>query len=180
MAYADLDALVAAEYDGFADIAPCYPPGDFRFGIAVPPLPFDAPAFAGLTNASAPQTLAGVPAWALRVVETQDASRAWVVTAGDAAAIREIPVPPYDPAAWSRAVWQATQNRTPGSAARRASGMGASHSSQWVRLSPWGSSLRARAMASSMLSSICSCTAPSLVQPPAMSHLLRYLVYRYS
>ncbi len=102
--WSDLDALVAAEYDGFADIAPCYPPGDFRFGVAVPPLPFDAPAFAGLTNASAPQTLAGVPAWALRVVETQDASRAWVVTAGDAA-VREIPVPSYDPAAWSRAAY---------------------------------------------------------------------------
>src|SRR6185312_4881797 len=33
----------------------------------------------------------------------------------------------------SRSCWQATHKRTPGTAARRAAGIGASHSSQWVR-----------------------------------------------
>jgi hypothetical protein len=56
----------------------------------------------------------------------------------------------------------------PGRAARRRSGMGASQSSQWVRLSPWARRARARFTASSTLASICSWIAPSLYQPPAM------------
>lgn len=98
----DFDARVAAEYEALANDAPCYPPGDFHFGVAVPPLPFDASAFADMTNSSAPQTLAGVPAWMLVVQETQDVSRVWNVVGGDVGIVREIPVPPYDPMAWSQ------------------------------------------------------------------------------
>ena len=65
--------------------------------------------------------------------------------------------------------WQATHSRTPGTALRRASGMGASHSSQWVRPGPWRSWLRARLIASSTVASIWSWTAPSPAQPVAMA-----------
>jgi hypothetical protein len=101
MSWNAFDALVAAEYDALADDAPCYPPGFFRFGVAVPPLPFDASAFADMTQVFAPQTLAGVPAWTLVVHETQDVSRVWHVAVGDAG-IRDIAVPAYDPLAWSQ------------------------------------------------------------------------------
>src|SRR5688572_9394413 len=46
--------------------------------------------------------------------------------------------------------------------------MGASHSSQWVRLCPCGNWLRARLMPSFTVASIWSCTAPSPAQPVAI------------
>jgi len=50
--------------------------------------------------------------------------------------------------------------------------MGSPHSSQNLWLSPPGSSLRARATASSIVLSICCCTASSFAQPDAMMYLL--------
>src|SRR5690554_6872922 len=50
--------------------------------------------------------------------------------------------------------------------------MAAPHSSQWVRLSPLGRLALARSRASSTVLSICSCTAPSFDQPPAISAFL--------
>ncbi|MGI6494561.1 MAG: hypothetical protein ACOX5G_00435 [Kiritimatiellia bacterium] len=102
--WADFDALVAAEYGALSASAPCYPPGGIRFGISHPPVSFDPAAFAALTNASPPRTLAGVPAWPLRIVETQSASRVWIATAGGLP-VRTSAVPAYDPEAWSRAAY---------------------------------------------------------------------------
>ena len=68
----------------------------------------------------------------------------------------------------SSAFWHSIQSRTPGSARRRASGMGAPHSSQCDRLSPFGSLLRALATSSSIESAIWSLTALSPAQPTAI------------
>ena len=57
---------------------------------------------------------------------------------------------------FSWADWQSIQSRTPGIALRRASGIGAPHSSHFVALSPTVSWLRARSISSSTLASICS------------------------
>lgn len=65
--------------------------------------------------------------------------------------------------------WQDMHNRTPGTALRRASGIGSPHDSHSSRLSPWGSSPRARATASSMVLLICSFTASSFAQPDAIT-----------
>ena len=100
----DFDACVASEYENLSASAPCYPPAEFRFGISHPPVSFDSAAFAALTNATPPRTLAGVPAWSLRIVETQGASRVWIATA-DGLPVRTNAVPTYDPEAWSRAAY---------------------------------------------------------------------------
>ena len=68
----DFDELVAQQYGELSESAPCYPPAEIVFGISLPPLSFDSGAFAALTNATAPQTLAGVPAWRLRINEAID------------------------------------------------------------------------------------------------------------
>ena len=100
----DLDAFIAAGYDALALSAPLYPPAEIHFNIALPPLSFAPAAFAALTNAVAPQTLVGVPAWPLRIIETQDASRVWV-TYADGLPLHVTDVPAYDPSAWSRAAY---------------------------------------------------------------------------
>ncbi len=100
----DFDALVASEYDALSVSAPCYPPAGIRFGISYPPVSFDSAAFAALTNATPPRTLAGVPAWSLRIVETQGASRVWIAYA-DGLPVRTNDVPYYDPEAWSRTAY---------------------------------------------------------------------------
>ncbi len=41
----DLEALITAEYDALAVSAPCFPPAELRFNIALPPLTFDPTAF---------------------------------------------------------------------------------------------------------------------------------------
>src|SRR5690606_8925596 len=68
--------------------------------------------------------------------------------------------------------WQATHRRTPGKAIRRASGIGSSHSSQWLAPGPVGKRLRARLIASSTVASIWSCTALSPAHPVAMEGIL--------
>src|SRR5690606_21291738 len=68
-----------------------------------------------------------------------------------------------------RACWQSTHRRTPGTALRRASGIGVSHSSQLLRPGPRESWLRTRSIASLTVASIWSWTAPSPAQPVAMS-----------
>ena len=74
----------------------------------------------------------------------------------------------------SRRDWQSMQSFTPGTARRRASGIGSSHSAQWARLSPEGRVLACiRLISSSIEASICSFTAPSRVHPPAMRSILR-------
>src|SRR5690606_11277851 len=61
--------------------------------------------------------------------------------------------------------------RTPGTALRRASGMGSPHSSQSARPGPVPRRLRARSIASFTVASILSCTAPSPAQPVAIAVL---------
>lgn len=100
----DFDTLVASEYGAITASAPCYPPAEVRFAISHPPVSFDSAAFADLTNATPPRTLAGVPAWTLSVIETQSASRVWIVFA-DGLPMRTNAVPAYDPGAWSRAAY---------------------------------------------------------------------------
>jgi hypothetical protein len=68
----------------------------------------------------------------------------------------------------SSADWHGTQVRAPGSARRRASGISSPHRAQWVSPSPASILARASRTASVTVSSICSCTAPSRVQPPAI------------
>src|SRR5581483_3999670 len=70
------------------------------------------------------------------------------------------------------ALWRSMHSRTPGTALRRASGMGAPHSAQTLSPGPLPRLLRARAIASATVASICSCTAPSLAQPVAMTVML--------
>jgi hypothetical protein len=72
------------------------------------------------------------------------------------------------PACASAADWQGRHRRTPGRAVRRGSGIASPHSAHSLRLSPAGSWLRARSMASFTVASICSWTAPSCAQPVAM------------
>lgn len=100
----DFDTFVASEYGALSVSAPCYPPAEIQFGISHPPVSFDSAAFPALTNATPPRTLAGVPAWSLRIVETQDAFRVWIAYA-DGLPVRTNDVPTYDPEAWSRTAY---------------------------------------------------------------------------
>ena len=78
------DAVVQSRYAAVGSEAPLYPPSRLSFMLCEAPRPFDPDGFAGLTNTVSPHMLQGnIPAWGLRVVETQLTCRAWVVYAGN-------------------------------------------------------------------------------------------------
>ena len=99
--WAAFDVAVETRYASVGGEAPLYPPSRLSFMLCEAPRPFDPDGFAGLTNNVPPTLLAdGTPAWRLRVVETQLASRAWVVFAGHRA-VRTNAVPAtFDATQW--------------------------------------------------------------------------------
>ncbi len=100
----DYNTLVESRYEALVETAFVYPPDECQFGAFLPACSFDPTAFPELTNTAPPQTLAGVPAWTLRVIETQDAARIWRTFAAGIS-IHTNAVPAYDPAAWARTVY---------------------------------------------------------------------------
>ncbi|MFO7534146.1 MAG: hypothetical protein R6X19_00420 [Kiritimatiellia bacterium] len=102
--WAAFDTFVESRYEALAETALVFPPDETaRFGASLSFCSFDSAAFPELTN-TPPQTLAGVPAWTLRVIETQDAARIWRTLAAGIS-IHTNAVPAYDPAAWARTVY---------------------------------------------------------------------------
>ncbi len=97
-------AYVESQYDELTGSACLYPPSEARFTLSSPPLAFDSTAFAELTNSVAPRTLAGVPSWTMRVVETQVVTRVWVAHV-EGLPVRTNAVPAYDPESWSRSAY---------------------------------------------------------------------------
>lgn len=100
----DYNTLVESRYETLDETAFVYPPDDGRFGASLPACSFDPAAFTELTNTASPQSLAGVPAWALRVVETQEASRVFL-TFASGTPVHTNSVPAYDTEAWSSSVY---------------------------------------------------------------------------
>lgn len=99
----DFNTLVESRFEAHDEVACLYPPVESRFGVTFPICSFEPSAFPELTN-TPPQTLAGVPAWPLRVVETQEASRVFL-TFANGSPLHTNAVPAYDTEAWSRAVY---------------------------------------------------------------------------
>ncbi len=98
-----LGSFVTTQFDQLTAIAPLYPPGIARYGIACPPLFFDATALHTVTNTT-PTTIFGVPAWTLRICETETTSRLRVAISGNTP-LYYFPVPYYEPQAWTRHVY---------------------------------------------------------------------------
>ena len=99
----DFNALVESRFEALDETACLFPPDEGRFGVSFPICSFEPTAFPELTN-SPSQTLAGVPGWTLRVVETQEASRVFL-TFANGTPLHANAVPAYDTEAWSRAVY---------------------------------------------------------------------------
>ena len=95
--------LVESRFEALDETACIFPPDESRFGVSFPICSFEPTAFPELTN-SPSQTLAGVPVWTLRVVETQEASRVFL-TFANGTPLHANAVPAYDTEAWSRAVY---------------------------------------------------------------------------
>lgn len=99
--WSDLEDLITLRYDQFSHLAPAYPPGTSNYGLSYTPVFFNTATFHTLTNAAAPRTILGVPAWSVKVCETQSTTRVWAVMV-DNAILYHVPVPHYDPQIWTR------------------------------------------------------------------------------
>ncbi len=95
------DAIVAARYGSLGTETPLYPPARLSFMLCEAPHPFDPDGFDGLTNAVSPYLVSGgVPAWRLRVIETQLTFRAWVAYAGNLAVHTNAVPSSFDTTQW--------------------------------------------------------------------------------
>ncbi len=102
--WADFDDYIQSKYGDLENPHCALPPFDYHFGLSLGTFPFNAAAFADLTNATSPRVLMGVPAYEVRVRETNDASRVFIAEAGGTG-LQTNGVSAYDAEAWVRTVY---------------------------------------------------------------------------
>lgn len=104
ISWADFDSYVQTKYGNLEESNWWFPPFDYHFGVSSGTFPFNESAFTDLTNSVTPRTLMGVPAYDVRVRETNDVSRIFI-TEADGIGLRTNSVPTYDTEAWVRTVY---------------------------------------------------------------------------